>query len=383
MHNINFKKGYFTISLLCLVINGFGQTADSSYQKISLLFIGDIMGHDEQIWSAENRMTHTFDYDTVFSYIKPVISAADVVIANFEVTLAGPPYQGYPHFSSPPSLAVACRNAGIDYLVTANNHAVDRGKEGITGTLNRLDSIGIPHTGSFINRSVRDSLQPLMIKEEGISIALLNYTYGTNGLKVPEPVIVNILDKDLVTRDIEKALKLHPDFLILFLHWGTEYDTVPSVAQSDLAKYFLSLGADLIIGSHPHVLQRMEWYKNDTDLNGKGIVYSLGNFISNQRKPKTDGGSMVRIELTKRGTKTEISDAGFYLTWVYTPIVQYRKQFYILPCSEFENKPDFFAKPADYDQMKRFISDSRALLYKQNINVPEVICNGSSRISNK
>lgn len=371
------KRFLFAFILLYLTIKTFGQTGDSSETKLSLLFIGDIMGHDEQIWSAENRATHTFEYDTVFSQVKPVISTADVAIANFEVTLAGPPYQGYPQFSSPAALAAACRHAGIDYLVTANNHAVDRGKEGIEGTIRRLDSLGIPHTGTFINQAARDSLQPLMIKEKGITIALLNYTYGTNGLKVPPPLIVNFLNKELITSDLEKAKKLNPDFLILFLHWGTEYDTIPSATQVELAKYFFSKGADLIIASHPHVLQRMEWYKNNSALNGKAIVYSLGNFISNQRKPKTDGGSMVRIELAKRGNQTIISDAGFYLTWVYTPIVNYRKQFYILPCSEFETRPEYFTKPADYEQMERFIRDSRILLYKQNINVPEYIYNMS------
>ena len=92
------------------------------------------------------------------------------------------------------------------------------------------------------------------------------------------------------------------------------------------------------------------------------VVYSLGNFVSNQRKPKTDGGSMVRIEFTRNDNKFNISDAGYYLTWVYTPIEKYRKKFFILPCSEFENKPDFFSNPADYIQMKKFINDSRSLL---------------------
>ncbi len=150
-------------------------------------------------WSAENRESKTYDYNEVFRYIKPVISEADIAIANFEVTLAGPPYKGYPQFSSPAALAAACRNAGIDYLVTANNHSADRGKNGITGTINRLDSIGIPHTGTFLNKASRDTLQPLLITKNGISLALLNYTYGTNGIKVPDPVIVNMLNKNLIT----------------------------------------------------------------------------------------------------------------------------------------------------------------------------------------
>jgi len=369
------KKAIYTSFFLAFSILSIGQVSTVPADKMSLLFIGDIMGHDEQIWSAENRETRTYSYDTVFSYVRPLISEAGIAIANFEVTLAGPPYKGYPQFSSPAALAVACRNAGIDYLVTANNHAADRGKTGITGTINRLDSLGIPHTGTFLSQESKEALQPLMIRKDGLSLALLNYTYGTNGNAVPEPVIVNILDKESVTRDIEKAKSLNPDMLILFLHWGTEYDTVQTPEQSELAAYFFSKGVDLIIGSHPHVLQKMIWYRDGSAMN-KAVVYSLGNFISNQRKPKTDGGSMVKIDIEKTGSSWKISNAGFFLIWVYTPIVKYRKQFYILPCSEFEKRPEFFANPADFIQMKRFIDDSRALLYKQNINIGEYIYNG-------
>jgi poly-gamma-glutamate synthesis protein (capsule biosynthesis protein) len=369
------KKAIYTSFFLAFGILAIGQVSTVPADKMSLLFIGDIMGHDEQIWSAENRETRTYSYDTVFSYVRPLISEAGIAIANFEVTLAGQPYKGYPQFSSPAALAVACRNAGIDYLVTANNHAADRGKTGITGTINRLDSLGIPHTGTFLSQESKEALQPLMIRKDGLSLALLNYTYGTNGNAVPEPVIVNILDKESVTRDIEKAKSLNPDMLILFLHWGTEYDTVQTPEQSELAAYFFSKGVDLIIGSHPHVLQKMIWYRDGSAMN-KAVVYSLGNFISNQRKPKTDGGSMVKIDIEKTGSSWKISNAGFFLIWVYTPIVKYRKQFYILPCSEFEKRPEFFANPADFIQMKRFIDDSRALLYKQNINIGEYIYNG-------
>jgi poly-gamma-glutamate synthesis protein (capsule biosynthesis protein) len=221
-----------------------------------------------------------------------------------------------------------------------------------------------------------------MIKRNKTSIALLNYTYGTNGITVPEPVIVNIIDKGLITRDIQKAKNNKADIIILFLHWGTEYDTIPGKSQTELAEYFFSLGVDLIIGSHPHVLQKMIWAKNTTGGKDGIVVYSLGNFVSNQRKPKTDGGSIVRIELTKNDNSFHISGAGFYLTWVYTPIEKYRKKFFILPCSEFENKPDFFSTPAEYTQMKKFISDSRALLYKQNINIKEYIFNENSWLLN-
>lgn len=381
------KSFSIRFTLLFIFLNSvFFNAGSQSLQpdKISLLFIGDVMGHDEQIWSAENRENHTFNYDNVFQYIKPVISDADIAIANFEVTLAGPPYMGYPQFSSPAALAAACKNAGIDYLVSANNHAADRGSKGIISTINKLDSLGIPHTGTFINPESRDSLSPMIIHKNGTSFALLNYTFSTNGIVVPQPVIVNMLDKDLITSDVKKAKLMKPDFIILFLHWGTEYDTIPSKTQTDLARYFKSIGVDLVIGSHPHVIQRMERVKDSISNKDDVVVYSLGNFISNQRKPKTDGGSIVRIELTKTGGKYKVSNAGYYLTWVYTPIVKYRKQFYIIPCSEFENKADFFDKPDAYDQMKKFISDSRRLLNGQNINVNEYVFDGKSwLLSNK
>ncbi len=373
------KRIYLTLRVSAILLLPFpasfilkSQVTRVPDNKISLLFIGDIMGHDEQIWSAENRETHRYNYDDVFRYIKPVISEADIAIANFEVTLAGPPYKGYPQFSSPADLAVSCRNAGIDYLVTANNHAADRGKNGIIGTIKRLDSIGMPHTGTFPDQACRDSLSPLMIECKGTSIALLNYTFSTNGIRVPEPVIVNMLDKDLITKDIMKAQKKKADLIILFLHWGTEYDTIPSANQTNLAEFFLSRGADLVIGSHPHVLQKMVWTKNPATGKDGVIIYSLGNFITNQRKPGTDGGSMVRIVIEREGNAVKLLNAGYYLTWVYTPIEKYRKKFFILPCSEFENRPDFFGNASDYLQMKTYIERSRDFLNKQNINVPEI-----------
>jgi len=353
------------------------QDQDTIKNKISLLFMGDIMGHNEQIVSAENPETHTYNYDSVFQYIKPVITEADIAIANFEVTLAGRPYTGYPQFSSPAALAAACKNAGIDYLATANNHSADRGKKGLIGTINRLDSIGIPHTGTFLDMAARDSLSPLLIKKNGISIALLNYTYGTNGIRIPKPVIVDSLDIQVITSDVIKAKENEADLIILFLHWGTEYDTVPSKSQTELAGYFQSLGVDMIIGSHPHVLQRMESVKDTVSEKESVKVYSMGNFVSNQRKPKTDGGAMVKIELEWDGEKYVISNTGYYLTWVYTPIVNHRKKFFILPCSEFEKKADFFDKPDAYAQMKRFIVNSRELLNGQNLNVKEYVFDGN------
>ena len=174
-----FRRTIVSIYFIFLYISILGQSSTAPEQKISLLFMGDIMGHDSQIWAAEDVSSHSWDYNDVFNYIKPVISDADLAFANLEVTLAGPPYKGYPQFSSPAALAVACKNAGIDCLVTANNHSADRGKAGITGTIFRLDSIGMPHTGTFTDRVSKEKETPLIFSKNGYKIAVLNYTYGT------------------------------------------------------------------------------------------------------------------------------------------------------------------------------------------------------------
>jgi len=370
--NLSGKRIIITVLIFLPVILN-GQGSGTHDQKIFLLFTGDIMGHDSQISAAVNYESKTYDYNEVFRYIKPVLTDADFATANLEVTLAGPPYKGYPRFSSPAALAVACMDAGIDCLLTANNHSADRNNEGIVNTINRLDSIGILHTGMFPDKSARDSLQPLLIGINGISIALLNYTYGTNGIPIPPPEIVNILNKSLIINDIEKAKGMKPDVMVLCLHWGTEYDTVPSQSQTELADFFFSKGIDIIIGSHPHVIQKMIWYRDTDRLKNKVIAYSLGNFVSNQKRPKTDGGSIVRIGVTKTDSSVIISDAGFYLTWVYTPVEKSRRRFYILPCSEFEDKPEFFTNPEDYARMLKFINESRSMLYKQNIGFGEYV----------
>jgi hypothetical protein len=334
--------------------------------KKSLFFLSEIS------WDT----THRYGRQKTGRLIPIIMMTYSSTLSHFEVTLAGPPYKGYPQFSSPAALAAACRDAGIDCFVTANNHSADRGNKGILSTIYRLDSLGIPHTGTFADLESREKQQPLILNKNGISIALLNYTYGTNGITVAKPVIVNMLDKELITKDIETAKALKPDAVILFLHWGTEYDTIPSAVQTELAEYFFSKGVDLVIGSHPHVLQKMVWYRNASLYKNKAVVYSLGNFISNQRKPKTDGGTMVRIEMTKTAEGINITDAGYYLTWVYTPIVDYRLKFYILPSSEFDNRPDFFLNPSDYDQMKRFMNNSRRFLNNQNAGFSEYLFNG-------
>ena len=338
---------------------------------LTLLFAGDNMGHDGQIASALNDSTGTYSYDSVFKYICPVISAADVAIGNLEVTLGGAPYKGYPAFSSPDALAVACLNAGFDILVTANNHSADRGTRGLLRTIRVLDSLGIQHTGTWVSSEARDSLLPLIINHDSIRLALLGFTYGTNGIVVPPPAMVSYIDTVRAATEIKQSVDYGADRTIIFIHWGTEYDTLPDLNQKMTAAALQRSGADIIIGSHPHVLQPMT---AETDSCGIGnpVVWSMGNFVSNQRTRRRDGGAMIRLDLTLMGDTTLITDASYILTWVYTPVEEGKHRFYVLPCAAFENRPEFFQSPSHYDAMMIFIRDARRLLDSLNKGFSEM-----------
>ena len=361
--------------IVCFCTSGFAQnTKDTASGDLSLLFIGDVMGHGPQITSAFDKTTNAYDYTRCFKYISAEMSDADYTIANLEVTLAGPPFSGYPQFSSPDELAVGCKNAGVDIFVTANNHGCDRGGSGITRTVEVLDSLNIIHTGTYKDSLERKANNPLIIEHDCFRIAILNYTYGTNGIPFPAPTIVNLIDKELIAKDMAIAKSKNADKIIVVTHWGNEYESNAGTWQINMGQYIFDQGADIIIGAHPHVLQKMVWEKQ-TDVSGKErlIAYSLGNYISNQRDRKKDGGAMIKLTLRKENGKTSIKEAGHILTWVYTPIEDGAKKYYVLPCAKYENNPDFFDSEVSYNQMKLFISDSRTLFTEQNKNIGEYV----------
>src|SRR5690606_23422672 len=260
-------RKYFLIFLSICAVESLAQDTT----RLSLLFAGDVMGHDSQIASAYDPVKKTYDYASCFQFVKPYVDSADLAIANLEVTLAGPPYKGYPQFSSPDQLAMTLKDIGFDALVTANNHSVDRGRKGIERTIHILDSLGIPHTGTFRDSASKAASTPLILEKNGFRLALLNYTYGTNGIAVPKPNIVNPLDTALIRADLIAAKAAAPDVIIVFTHWGEEYASMPNKKQKDLAEFCFNHGAQLVIGAHPHVVQPMEWRKEKNQF----VAYSL------------------------------------------------------------------------------------------------------------
>ncbi len=328
--------------------------------KLSLVFAGDIMGHDSHILSALQPDNSSYNFDTCFSLVKDYISAADIAVGNLEVTLGGPPYKGYPQFSSPDALAESLKKSGFDLMITANNHSLDRGKKGLERTIEVLQKKGLLHTGTFRNDSVRARTYPLILEKNGIRLAILNYTYGTNGLKVQEPNIVNYIDLVKIKSDLDKAKIAEPDMIVATIHWGKEYQREEDRTQFEVAEYMIEHGADVIVGSHPHVVQPIREIrtKNRSGL----VVYSLGNFISNQRKRYTDGGILFELNLIKdsNNEETRVESYSYLPVWVHKPP---RKEggnhFVIVPAGRDRLWYEGLSmESAEYEKMKLFYDDT-------------------------
>ena len=346
-------------------------------QEVSFLFMGDIMGHGPQIRSAYQNSEKKYNYDKVFEPLEDIISSVDFAVANLEVTLAGPPYMGYPQFSSPDELAEACNNNGVDVLVTANNHSCDRKNSGVIRTVEVLDSFKILHTGTFKDEKKRDQENLLILSKKGIKVGLLNYTYGTNGIPFSTPAYVNMLDSSLIKQDVINARKKKLDKLIVFVHWGYEYRDFPNSYQKKFNTFFNEIGVDVVIGSHPHVLQPMI-YKIE---NNKEFltVFSLGNFVSNQRESRKDGGAMFRLSFEKKGGKVYISRKEYVLTWVHKFLDDGKYQYQILPCAKAKYNERYFSEKNDFQKMNLFLVNSRKHLNNNNKSVEEGVPYGLAK----
>ena len=264
---------------------------------LRLVFAGDIMAHMPQVKAAYRAAHRSYDFSPTFDSIEATLQSADLTVGNLETTIGGTPYSGYPAFSSPPSLVSALKECGFDLLTTANNHSADRGKRGVLGTLGTLDSLGLRHTGSYASQTQRDSLVPLIVPCKGLRLAFFAYTYGLNGLPMPAPTVIDLIDTVQMAADLAKADAQGCDYKIVCIHWGTEYQRNPNPEQERLAAFLRRHGVDMVIGSHPHVVQKsLLEAASDRDF---FLIYSMGNFASNQIKPAgTRGGMLLELTLT-------------------------------------------------------------------------------------
>lgn len=335
-----------------------------SNNTVDLMFVGDAMQHAPQITAAE-QPDGTYDYSPCFQYLVPDIEWADLAVVNLECPLGGKPYTGYPCFSAPDSYARQLRDVGFDLFLTANNHCLDRRDKGLVRTCQTLDSLGIPHIGTYRDMAERNQLMPYIVNVKGMKIAFLDYTYGTNGIPIQGNVIVDFIDQQRIADDIAQARQEGADAICVNMHWGIEYQLKPVASQNTLADFLVSQGVDLIIGGHPHVIEPMEMrYSKEYDKNVL-LVYSLGNFISNQSDIDTRGGAMVKVSLRKENGKAVVVEPRYKLFFVQKP--QAKGQNYILIP---ESRPDLLRADSKAE-FTRFMQRTHDLVMSHNKDVPQ------------
>lgn len=364
------KKLVLFILLAVVGLAAVAQTDSTSTLKI--IFAGDLMGHGGQIKAAMTE-EGKYDYTPCFKFISEYVQSANLAIANFELTLAGPPYKGYPQFSSPDQVLVDANNAGFDIFTTVNNHCMDGGKKGFLRTLKVFDSLGVPHLGTYRNAEERAKEHPMIMERNGFRLGLVTYTYGTNGLPVPDPLVVNFIDTAQMKADLAKAKELGAEYTIALIHWGIEYQTKANEEQESLAKLLLENGADIVIGGHPHVVQNATMDAlPENDITPQIVVYSMGNLVSNQRDINTDGGIMVELTLKKSGQRTAGSrqrieqECRYMPYWVYRGEYEGLYQYYILPSYDACHNPEKYQLPAaDLKALTIFDENTRLRLQGQ------------------
>lgn len=339
---LNYKKVFvflaIVISLFYLLTSGISKLfsnnknpealASAGPQKditINMSVIGDIMCHSTNFKDAYNKENDTYDFSKVFTDIKSYIQNADIAIGNLETTFAGKAagYTGYPTFNTPEQLAQNIKDLGVDVVSTANNHSLDKRYAGLESTLNELDKVQLSHTGTYRSKKEQDTI--LTKNVNGINIAFLSFTYGTNGIPVPsgKEYCINLIDENLMLDQISKAKALKPDLICVNMHWGDEYKLKQNSTQEKWADFLFKNGVDIIFGSHPHVLEPMEKRTITLDDGTKKdgfVIYSLGNFMSGQVIENTMNTIILQLKITKHPDNKITIDS-----YDYIPIYMYDK----------------------------------------------------------
>lgn len=345
---------------------------EQSDVSFTMCAIGDVMCHNTQYWDAYDKNTNTYDFSYVFDDIRSYTSQPDITIGSLETSFAGEErgYSNYPRFNTPDALAYGLKGIGVDILSTAGNHCLDMGFSGLSRTIDVLDAAGISHLGTYKTQEERDTL---LIKDvKGVKIAFINYTYGTNGIPVPsdKPFCVNLIDKDLIKKDIESAKSQNVDIIVACMHWGTEYRTTANDEQKELADFLFQNGVDIVLGNHPHTLEPMEKRTvtlDDGSTKDGFIIYALGNFICDQNAENTRNSIILNLTITKlTDGKISIDKAE------YTPIYMYKnpslsiKRMKLLDIektlSNYENGTDTSIGQSNYSYLKEQLEKIKSIV---------------------
>lgn len=334
--------------------------------SLKISAVGDLMVHDYQILRAHRNDTDSFDFSPVFKQVQPYLDEADILVGNLETVFAGKDkgrsnkvfgYSSFPYFNSPNAFAEALAQAGFDLLTTANNHTLDAYPEGVVSTLNLLDSLGIRHVGTA--RDSAEKQQLCLIEKNGILVGFSGYTYSLNGIHRPKdkPYLVNeFINYDTtkigeMCNEIRRLKTAGADFVVAYVHAGTEYQKKPNSYQRRVADSLFHVGAQMIVMSHPHILQKMDVLTSKDSLRKSVVAYSLGNFISSQvanEKSYKDIGAILEVEVKKWKDSTFISAVSVIPTYSY-----WRKDHIgVLPVIKAHDSPNEVIKLRKKDTMK-------------------------------
>lgn len=312
---------------------------------VSICFAGDLMMHTGQIENAR-RKNGEYDFSPCFRLIKDRLQGADICIGNMEFTLGGSPYTGYPRFSAPDQYLDAIADCGFDILLGANNHIFDSGSAGAARTLKMCMNHDpeILYCGIAMDPEDQKSNHPLTIRTRGMTISLVNFTYGTNlGADLHWPKVNYMSDRKGIAEALEKASG--SDITVALPHWGNEYEHIHSESQEETAEWLVENGADLIIGSHPHVIQDCRKVK------GAYVAYSIGNFLSNMSAPGTQLGLVVTVRLTRdENGDTRMLPPEFIWTWCSRP-GGFSDTYTVIPVEDYVGKREEWHGCWDYDKM--------------------------------
>lgn len=306
------------------------EIANEDYQA-TLMVAGDIMFHSPQL-DAARQADGTYSFMNTFRYLRPLLSKG-YALANFESTIADANFSGYPAFRTPHNAMNAIKFVGFDMVALANNHSLDGGLAGVVRTIETADFYQLAHVGTYKDP---ESNLPTIVNIEGRDIAFLNYTYGLNGLDryiEGKEYMINTLNEDKVLKDIAYA-KENAQGTIVIVHWGTEYRRTADDYQKYWAKFFAENGVDIILGSHPHVIEPAEFI--DHEGFQTYCIYSMGNFLSNQRReymggsPYGEDGVIVELQIKAAGDRVYADTVTYHPTWVHR--INKPLSFTIYPC---------------------------------------------------
>ena len=340
--------------------------------SFTMCAIGDVMCHNTQYWDAYQKETDDYDFSYVYTDIVKYTKHPDITIANLETSFAGKErgYSNYPTFNSPDELAFSLKGLGVDVLSTAGNHCLDMGFSGLSRTIDVLDEADISHLGTYKTPEERDKILIKYVK--GVKIAFIDYTYGTNGIPLPsdKPYCVNLIDKDLIIKDIQSAKDLNPDIIVACMHWGTEYRTTANDEQKDLADFLFKNGVDIIFGNHPHTLEQMEKRivtLDDGTSKECFVIYALGNFICDQNAENTRNSIILNLSIIRHSDgKISIDKATYTPIYMYkNPSLSIRKMKLIdieTAIEKYENGSDISIGQTLYNYLKQQLDKIKSIV---------------------